>query len=86
MSITYSADKHGIRLGETKVCDFWTQDKEGIAALIRRANAADELADALQRAVPYLEDAKGDACYKPGAVAKFIRECREAITRFDGGK
>lgn len=36
--MTYSTSNDGIRLGETKVCDFWTVDREGAAELVRLAN------------------------------------------------
>lgn len=36
--MTYTITKDGIRLGETKVCDFWTADREGAAELVRLAN------------------------------------------------
>lgn len=39
----------------------------------------DQTLDALILALPYVESAEDDPCYKPGAVAKVVKAMREAI-------
>lgn len=48
-------------------------------------DAARDMYDALIAALPYLETAESDEAYKPGAVAKVVKQVREAISKAEGG-
>jgi hypothetical protein len=41
----------------------------------------DELLEALHVALPFVEDAEDDECYKPGAVSKALKTIRAAISK-----
>lgn len=46
--------------------------------------ASPDLLDALIAALPYIECAMGDPCYKPGAVAKIVKQMQSAIAKAEG--
>lgn len=46
-----------------------------------RIQQADELAEVLLAALPYVEDAAEDPCYKPIAVAAMVKRMREALAK-----
>lgn len=54
---------------------------EDNAANARLIAAAPDLLDALILALPYVETAQLDAAYKPGSVAKVVKELRAAIRK-----
>jgi hypothetical protein len=43
--------------------------------------AAPDLLDMLCRALPFVEDAESDPCYKPESVRAAVKQIRAAITR-----
>jgi hypothetical protein len=43
--------------------------------------AAPDLLDMLCRALPFVEDAESDPCYKPESVRAVLKQIRAAITR-----
>lgn len=53
------------------------------AANARLIAAAPDLLHMLLIALPYVEDAQADPCYKPGAVATVVRQMRAAIAQAD---
>lgn len=50
----------------------------------RIASQRDEVLHTLLLALPYVEDAQADPCYKPGAVAKMVQQMRAAIAKATG--
>lgn len=46
--------------------------------------AAPDLLDMLCRALPYVEDAIDDPCYKPASVRAIIKQIRETISNATG--
>jgi hypothetical protein len=53
-----------------------TQDT---AVTARKLEAFDDMLDALHTALPFVEDALDDPCYKAGAVKKVLEKIRAAI-------
>ena len=47
----------------------------------RKLDTHGALVDALMLALPFVEDAEDDPCYKPGAVKKAIAQIRATLTQ-----
>jgi len=70
---TYGPDLNGIG-----VCELTGPRNEADARLIA---AAPDLLHMLVTALPYVEDAQADPCYKTGAVATVVKQMRAAIAQ-----
>lgn len=79
-------------VGDICVCDpvIMAQSRDRpwseILANSRLIATAPELLDALITAIPYVETAEVDPAYKPGAVAKVVKQMRAVIAKATGEK
>lgn len=60
--------------------------KETAVANARLIAAAPEILDALITSLPYVESAEDDPAYKPGSVAKVVKQIRDVIAKASGEK
>jgi hypothetical protein len=75
----------GVESGE--IATVWDFDGSPPTQLAnaRLIAASPELLHMLLTALPFVEDAQTDPCYKPGAVATVVRQMHAAIAKATGG-
>lgn len=69
------------------VCEIYDYHSDGkmtacanAELIVRAVNSHEALIDALLEALPYVEDALDDKCFKKGAVAKSVAKIRAALS------
>jgi len=62
----------------------WEDGLAETTANARLMAAAPELLDMLCRALPFVEDAESDPCYKPESVRAAVKQIRAAIAKATG--
>ena len=78
--ITAACDWTVFGLNGEQIC-YEGSPTECAAANARLIAAAPDLLHALSLALPYVEDALEDPCYKEGTVAKAIRIIKDALAK-----
>lgn len=76
-------NERGGMTGGVLVAQFFGADRPAEAD-VNLMVAAPDMYDALITALPYLETAESDEAYKPGAVAKVVKQVRNAISKAEG--